>query len=339
MGILGDVLGGAASVVGGLIGSGSRSNKGAEMSAEAINQWLQLNVPDPSQQKLALKEFVQQGLLDPAQEQQILQGQSKMAGISLDPVTRQAQLSALNELQGISSSGGMRLNDQAMLDQAMGQVATDAAGRNQAVQQGMARRGMGGSGMELAAKLMNQQNASQLNSQAGLASAGMAQQRALEAIMQGGQLGGQMRGQDWQQASEAARAQDAINQFNTQNSIGAQQRNIAGQNQAQATNLGATQKIADQNTNLSNQEQMHNTGLIQQDYENKMARAAGASGQYNTGAKRSDAADNASAKGGADAGAGAGDIIAGAFGDDEKKKKKIIEDDQTRLYNTTNINA
>jgi len=44
-----------------------------------------------------------------------------------------------------------------------------------------------------------------------------AQSRALQALMQGGQLGGQIRQQDFGEQSEKAQAQDAINRFNTAN--------------------------------------------------------------------------------------------------------------------------
>ncbi len=55
--------------------------------------------------------------------------------------------------------------------------------------------------------------------------------------MQGGQLGGQMRSQDFGEQSSKAQAQDAISRFNAANSQSVQGQNVATKNTAQAANL------------------------------------------------------------------------------------------------------
>lgn len=70
--------------------------------------------------------------------------------------------------------------------------------------------------------------------------------------MQGGNLGGTMRAQDFSEDSAKAQAKDAISKFNAANTQNVQASNIADRNQAQATNLQNKQTIAAQNVTLRN---------------------------------------------------------------------------------------
>jgi hypothetical protein len=142
---------------------------------------------------------------------------SEMKKISIDPRLREAQLGALNSLKDVSDSGGMTLRDKANLSRMQSDVAAADRGRRGAIMQNMAARGAGGSGMELVAQMQNAQAATDREAQAGLDIAAQAQERALQAIMQQGQLGGSIRGQDFGEQSQVANAQDAINRFNTGN--------------------------------------------------------------------------------------------------------------------------
>lgn len=140
-------------------------------------------------------------------------GPSDLEGYTPDPRYQEAQLRALSRLQELGN-GGMSGQDQATLNAAMGKVArTEGAGRN-AIRNDMAARGTLGSGAELAMALDNNQNASDRAHQAGLDVAGRAQQRALDAIMSGGNLAGDLRGQDFSEKERIAAAKDAIKKFN-----------------------------------------------------------------------------------------------------------------------------
>jgi hypothetical protein len=140
-------------------------------------------------------------------------GPSALEGYTPDPKLQQAQLRALDKLQEVGD-GGMTMQDQAVLNAAMGKVArTEGAGRN-AIKGDMEARGTLGSGAELAMSMANNQAASERAHQTGLDVAGRAQQRALEAIMQRGGLAGQMRGQNFSEQERIAAAKDAIAKFN-----------------------------------------------------------------------------------------------------------------------------
>jgi len=171
---------------------------------------------------------------------------------------------------------------------------------------------------------MNQQNASQLAANQGLNSAAMSEQRALEAMLQGGNLAGQIRGQEFGEQAQIATAGDAIDKFNALNRIGIQERNVNRGNLAEQQNLGEKQRIADAGAHLRNQQQMYNKQLGQQEFENRAKIAAGASGQYGQMAATDSAAANAARDRGYEVGAGLGGFLSSALSDDEKKKKGIV---------------
>ena len=310
-------------IAGELIGAGK--DRAAEANTQqALEQWLKINVPDPKDQEIYLEELRQQGIITPELEQNILQGESRMEGIALDPALRQAQMGALSKLGDVAESGGRTLSDKAQLNSIMQEIAADTRGRNAAIQQGFGRRGMGGADTELAAKLMNQQNASQLAATQGLNSAAIAEQRALEAMLQGGNLAGQIRGQEFGEQAQIKTAGDAIDKFNALNRIGIQERNVNRGNLAEQLNLGEKSRIADANAQLRNQQQMYNKQLGQQEFENRAKIAAGASGQYGKMASDDTASAQAARNRWADIGGGLGSTLATELSDDKKKKKGIV---------------
>jgi hypothetical protein len=81
-------------------------------------------------------------------------------------------------------------------------------------------------------------------------------------------MASQMSQQQLALAGQKASAADVINQFNTQN-----RQNVNAQN------LASRQSIANQQAANRNQQEMYNKGLIQQDFQNRMAKATGVTGQ------------------------------------------------------------
>jgi hypothetical protein len=236
-------------------------------------------------------------------------GPSAMEGIALDPALRQQQMASMAALQDIANSGGLTSKDKANLSRIETDNATADRGRREAIRQNMAARGMGGSGMDLLAQLQSSQAATDRAAQQGLDVAGMAEQRALDAIMQSGNLAGNLRGQDYSEASQKAKAQDAIaqfnaanknqfaqynagqrsaaNQFNAQNQMQMDRYNRDNSMQAQQFNAGAKnqfnqfrQGMANQNTDIQNRNAVD---LPQQRFQNQMSIAQGKAGAYGQG--------------------------------------------------------
>lgn len=275
--------GGVASLAGGI--GNYAANKSAQERAEALQnqnlqQWIAVAVPDPEQQKIALKQFVQQGTFTPELERAIQANPSEFQKIIANPTYKGAQNRALSELEDIGYDGGLRLQDKAAIEDATLAGQARDRGNRDAISADMARRGMGGSGFDVAAKLQGQQaTADQLSNQRLKIAAG-AQDRALQAIEGAGDLAGKYRTQDFGEQSAKASAADRINLFNTTNLQDVQQRNLASQNAAAAQNLKEKQRIADSNIQQSNYEQEYNKKLAQQKFQNEAQKASGTSGQY-----------------------------------------------------------
>lgn len=140
---------------------------------------------------------------------------TKLAGIRDDPKYRSQQNAADAQLNDVINSGGLTLADRSALNRIrQGSARTESAGRN-AIMGGMAARGSLDSGAQLAMQLQGNQQAANGAAVADEATAGQAQARAFNAIRERAQLAGQGLDRDYRQQSDAARAQDAINQGNT----------------------------------------------------------------------------------------------------------------------------
>lgn len=224
-----------------------------------------------------LEQLALAGQLTPEMVQAFQQGDTELAATYQDPELQAARIQALAELQGISSEGGLTAIDEARLAEIQSRNDQAARGRREAVMQNMNARGMGGSGMELINQLQANQAATDLGARQSLDVAAMAQQRALDALMQGTNLAGQMSREDLDRQMQVARAQDAINRFNLGLQTSADQTNVAALNNAQSRNLGEQQRVMDANVGLRNQQaqmaqdtRLQNNAIRQQGFGNQM---------------------------------------------------------------------
>jgi hypothetical protein len=275
-------IGGAAALAGGVgnyLANKSAAERAEMLQNQALQDWIAINIPDPKDQQLALQDFVSQGKLNPKLENSIKADPSAFKSVVTDFSQKNAQTRALSELEKVGYEGGLRLQDKAALQDAMMETQDKERGNRLAIGQEMSRRGLGGSGFELASKLEGQQGAADRNSRASLDIASRAQDRALQSIMNAGDMASKYRSQDFSEKSAKAAADDKINLFNTTNMQDIQQRNIASQNQAAAQNLAEQQRLADTNVKQNNYEQEHNRNLLQQNFDNEVKKTAGKTGQ------------------------------------------------------------
>lgn len=277
----------AALAIGGLSGIGnflansSANDRAAMLQNQQFQQWMQLNVPDPAQQQVAMQQFVSAGKLTPQLETAIKQDPSSFQKIVTDSGQKAAQNTALSQLEDIGRSGGLRLQDKAALQDATLKTQQQARGNRNAIAANMAQRGLGGSGFDVAAQLQGQQGEADQNAKSSLQVAAGAQDRALSAIEGAGNMATQQRSQDFGEQAQKASAADRINQFNTENSRNVNAQNTGIANSAQSANLQNAQNLSNQNTQLSNSQQLYNKGLLQQQYQNQVQKLAGATGQAN----------------------------------------------------------
>ena len=184
--------------------------------------------------------------LDPVTAEEL--GPSAFDELRGDPTLRAAQLDALGRLQDISRGGGLTLEDDAALAKVLGQAARQDRNQRARLSEDFAARGQLGSGAQLAMALQGQQATAQRGREEAMDRAAMAQRRSLDAILQGGRLAGEVRGQDYGEKARAAEARDEI-----------ARRNAASREKAR----------------------YYNAGLAQQQFGNRMSRLGGMQGPGN----------------------------------------------------------
>lgn len=211
-------------------------------------------------------------------------GNSEMNGIAVDPRMKGYEMQALAELEQMSKDG-LSARDQADLARLTNDVNRQNAGRQGAIQQSMAARGMGGSGLELVAQQQAAQDATERQALASLEKAAMTQEGRRGATAQLGAQAGQMSARDFQQQAQRAAAQDAINRFN-----------VANQTQTQMYNHQGRQGTANQNVAQNNQFQQNVMG----------AKQGGAQMTYNKGVEANNQRN-------AKQGGGIGSVVGGAL--------------------------
>ncbi len=259
----------------GLVGMINQQNQ-QKAQTEAMNRAQDIinQVPLPVLKEYYPELYQQVVTLVPEAEQAVELGPTALTGISTDLALRQAQMNALLKLQEVGQTG-MTATDQARLAQIQSEQQAALRGEQGAITQNLATRGMGGGMSELVAKQIAAQGAANRMSQAGLDVKAQAEQRALQGIMQSGQLGGQMQQQEFGQQAQVAAAKDAIARFNAANLQQVGSSNVAARNLAQQQNAQIAQQMAQQSVAEKNKAQMYNLGLAQQQYQNQLAKATG----------------------------------------------------------------
>lgn len=259
--------------------SGGKQAEASQNSQNALASLQGVDLPSVEEMQIQLQEMIQQGTITPEAAQTILMERSSMNEIETDPALKQNQLDALNSLVSLAQEGGMTDQDRANLSKIKTDENTNARGQREAILQSAQSRGLGGSGIELMNALQNQQNSATRQSQRDMDVAGQAQARALESLQQAGNLSGNMQNQSFNQQAQVANANDAISKFNAANQQQQVNTNTAARNAAQVANLGEKQRIADANTQMKNQQQQYNKGLLQQDFQNRIQKAGGIASQ------------------------------------------------------------
>lgn len=242
-------------------GSGAFAEADA-LARRAVAELEKLGVPSIEAQKIALKLPEVVGQLEAEQLDT-----SAFEDIIEDPALRENVLKAIQGTEELAETG-FGSEDRARLDAMRRAAQADEQARQASILQSFAERGALGSGSELAARLSSAQGTADRASQAAidLAAQGQAQRRA--ALGDLASMSGNLRAQDLQKEQRAAAARDQFAQFNALQRAGVAQQNLAQQ-----------QAIANQRTNLQNQQQQYNKGLIQQDFQNRLQKATGVSGQ------------------------------------------------------------
>jgi len=246
---------------------------------ESRSFFAEIGIPPIEAQRLVLQQYGLPEEFQPILEEAIELPQSALEEVSFDPRFQEARLDALAKLQGISEQEGMDLQAKVAMEQALGQARQEASAAQEAAMTSAQRRGIAGSGLEMAMAREGQQDAANRAREASQLQALGAQQRALEALAQGTGLAGELSQEDIALQTAKARAADSVNKFNTAEAIARQQRNVGAQNVAGLENLRGKEQVGRMNVDLLNQGQIHNKGLLGQQFTQEMQKAAGMAGQ------------------------------------------------------------
>ena len=236
------------------------------LSKEQLEMMKNIELPNYSKMESLIQQLKAPELVGLLQAEEL--GPSSLGEISLDPRIRQAQFEALSQMQEIGKTG-LTEEDMAAARQLQKQIGAQEQARQQSIMQNMERQGTGDSGLALAATLSSSQASANraADEQDRLAQQAGANRRA--ALASTSTMAGNIRGQEYGQASDVARADDVIKQFNLANSM-----------EAQRYNLGAQQNIANQQVANKNLIAGQLAGLEQQRFGDSMAKATGQSDAY-----------------------------------------------------------
>jgi hypothetical protein len=116
------------------------------------------------------------------------------------------------------------------MEQIRQKQARESNAQQSAILQNLAQRGMAGGGQELALRAQAQQSSANQAAMEGLQLSAEQRARALNALIQRGQMAGNMRSQEFGEKSDKAKAADAIAQWNAAMSAGVEQRYIQSLN-------------------------------------------------------------------------------------------------------------
>ena len=277
-GPMGAMIGGSAGgLLGGLFGGGV-SDDAIEALKKAQDAIAAIHVPTAQDMQLVLQPLVQQGIITPEAYSTILQQPSEFLNINMDQAPRNAEIAALSQMQDIANEGGQDAEFRSAMNDAVNQANTQMQGQTGAILQNAAERGALNSNMTTAAQLANAYAGNSNLANASVDAASQAEQRALQAIAESAQLGGQITQQDYNQAAQRAQAVDAINRYNAQNSQSQSNQNVQTRNLAQAQNLDLAQQIAQYNTQNKNQQAQYNAQLPQQVFSDQLQKAGAMAG-------------------------------------------------------------
>jgi len=173
---------------------------------------------------------------------------------------RQAQRDALEKLSGIASSTGVDPQMQALANEASRRAQGEAQSRQASILQDANRRGTLSGGIGIASQLGASSDAMDRLASTQNQNAANAYQQRLNALLESGTLGGQMRNQEIDMQGKNAAI---INAFNQRNAAGRQDyenSRVNMVNDATLKNLQAQQGQADRNVGLKNDYAKYNQG-------------------------------------------------------------------------------
>lgn len=260
--------------------TGGKSDEATDAYKRAEQYYADINTPTIEQLTLPqLQQYVEAGLMTPAEAQSYLQGSNAYNNENIDQAGTAAQKTSLGQLQQIAGSGDMGTpQEQAMVEKSLQQARTADAGARGSIEQGMAARGTPYALIQGALEgQATGQDAQQAHNDA-VNAAGNAYANKMVAMTSAAGVGSNLQGQMNNQANTVAGAQNAMQQFNAANQQQAGQFNAANKQEANAMNAQNRQQISNNNVGNVNARTQYNANLPETVFNNQMQKAGGMAG-------------------------------------------------------------
>ncbi len=233
-----------------------------DISIETPPEIIEQSIPPAAYDfsKITPKEFTMVGKFSPEVASYIAEKKPELVKeTATTKEGKEAQMDALRKIRERAS--GKDLEMEAKIDQANRKAQMSAQSRQQSILQDAQRRGVGGAGTSLAAQLQGASSDMDRASMEGQNAAVDADRRALQAIMQSGQMGREAAQDD---ISNQRNNIDILNQYNQRSTKAAQDwenQRTQNQNQAQLRNLETQQNISNKNVQQGNEADVNNRNM------------------------------------------------------------------------------
>ncbi len=271
--LIGAVIGGGIGIGTGM-GTKQAKTRLKNTTAEYMNQLAALDMPRYEDLKLSLERYARGEQLTPAQLQALQELDTEVSKITQDKSVKQTQLEALSAMKA-RAQGGLTLQDKADLMKAQQEIDRQSLGVQKSIISNMQSRGMGGSSMEMQARMMGNQQATQQASNNALNVAANAQNRALAALQESARMGSQINQDQVNFDKMKAQSTDDMRRRNLERQQQAMQFNVSNQNVANQQNFNRANSVSDRNVDTANDEQTRNKNLLMDDYNNQVNRIKG----------------------------------------------------------------
>lgn len=256
------------------MGGGSSQTTVQQRDTSALQR---VQLPSATELQVELTRYVIAGELTPREAEAILQKESELRGLEVDPELQAAQYEALAKMK-VMADQGFDMTDKAKALNVYDQMMGAATAARKATQEQAQRRGIGGSGLELAEQMLGSQQAAQMSNRYWTDIAAASEQARKQALGQYADMATGMRTQEFGEKSKIAEAQDLINRFNAAQQAATQEANINRAREADIFNLTNQQDIANKNVDLANKEAMIKRENALKLAELEMQRAQGIAG-------------------------------------------------------------
>jgi hypothetical protein len=320
-------------VLGSVIGNfASRGDRRAaeEAREKALAEIEAIGAGPDLAREILLDKFQVAGVLTPELERAVDKVSSEVSKIKEDPRFKEAQLKALSALQ---ERGQLGFTPEERLEMMQQQRAAEreAGAQRAGIVEGLRARGLMDSGAGLRAQLQSADELAERQMMLGQQRSAQASQRALQSMVQAGDVAGRVRAQDFDVERTRAGAEDEMNRFNVANRMAQEQRRVAMENQARQFNLSNQQAIMNMNTQMINAELQRQREAEQRMYQNKLTVVGMRAGTYGAQADQATQRAGTTQQAWSQAGQAIGQGI-GAYGQYEAGKG--LRDAQTNYYNS-----